>query len=155
MKWLKDLLARIENVSAEEIAKQESSPVEEGEEIVGIVPLDLRKVYAYNGSLIDEVNKRIEKHVKLHGGDHHKNGDCKKFHEEIAEVGEEIEIVKTLFWKSLQSELGLQGKSIGVRAGWKVVILSKKDEDDPRIEVVRVGISGSLADLLRAAGRDE
>lgn len=153
MKWLRDLLARIEKVSAEQIAKQEPTPVEEGEKIVGIVPLDLRKVYAYNGALVDEVNERIEKHVELHRSDHHKNGDCKKFHEEVEALREEARILNTLFWKSLRSELGLQGKSIGVRAGWRVVILSKKDEDEPRIEVVGVGISGSLADLLRAAGR--
>lgn len=110
-------------------------------------------MYAYARALIDDVNERVEEHSKFHGSNHRKDGECEKFHEEITEVGEEIELVTTLFWKSLRSELGLQKKNIGIRDEWKVVLLSEKNEDGPRIEVISVGLSGSLADLLRAVGK--
>ncbi len=149
MKWLEDLLKKIEAVTDKEIKSREpKKEIDDGEEIIGSVPANLRKIQAYNSAMVEKANALIKAHNEGHGGLGHVSEACEKFKAVMGPIEDEIKMTKLLFWRELQNELSIDIENIGLRKGWKVVKIPEKEG----IGIEIIGISGhipSIAELIR------
>jgi predicted nuclease with TOPRIM domain len=131
MKWLKDLIAEAEAWT--KCGLEPDDPVVKDEKVVGEVPENLRKFRSYYLHLGDRIKELAVEHEKVHEDTVHNPETCKKISEEISEIKENIDLLRTIFWKSLRACLGISADFIALRKGWKVVELI----GDPEPRVIR------------------
>lgn len=149
MKWLRDLIARIEGFSSEEAKDQEpSTDIEEGEKVIGEVPADLRNLFLYGRAVVERLNVMKRDHKKEHDDPNHTEEACEKFASSAAALMDEIEVVEKAFWRGLREELKFSADGVGVRKGWAVVEMPE-EKPSSVIEVISISGGGSIADLLK------
>jgi len=149
MKWLRELLARVEAVSEKDVENQEpKEKLGEGEEVIGEVSIDLRKLYAYRGLLIDKIKVLGEQHDKDHKSLDHTRRMCEEFNVSLSVITDEVEVTGKALWQEIRSESKVNFNGIGIRKGWKVVKLPEKKSSIIEELSMLEGI-GALGDLLR------
>lgn len=167
MSFLNALLERVNAVTPEEIAAAEvtDSP-EEGEEVIGELTGAERSIYAVLNGVTGKIKTLSEEHGKTHKALEKKifvtNKDkenqsklCAEFHEKLSELEEERDIIKRIFWKSVQDRLQETGKdvsNIGVRKDWKVVMLRSKGLE--MFSVPGLGMVGIGIEIKRRDGKE-
>jgi hypothetical protein len=155
MKWLEDLLERIASfLESNPVIEEPDEEVAENEKIIGEVPEDLRKLRAYNSSLVKKANELVKTHMKEHVHPNQTSEMCKKFHDSILPLGNEIEITRLFFWSRINNELKIHNGNTGLRKGWKVVEIPEESEKSERPEIHIVGIGDEIdpffANFVRA-----
>jgi len=118
--WLKTLEAELVEVDLGKAALEALSEVGLGEEIVGDVGSETKKLYLL-AKLFSKTAAEIK--VKL---DYAETPTERQEHaRKYAELHEKTEVLANLFWISVKDELNLWDKgSIGIRKGWKVVVFN-------------------------------
>ena len=150
MEWLKGIFARIEAFPEENVGNHDpAEPVGENK-VIGTVPKDLRKLFAYRCDLINEYNALVEEHKRAHLESGHTPKTCQIFRDSSVPLKEEIEVLHTIFWRELKNELKIGMVSIGIKKGWQVVEIPNKEEEkeEPDPEIIHVVSVGSLSGFL-------
>jgi len=145
-KFLEDLFARIEKVNLRGLrpALEEIESVK-GVRIIGILPDNLKKFWAVvnaEGDALDKecesAHRRMEKMFEPMAK--RSPGDLKFAQEHILRHGRH-EVAVSLLWQEIKEtfpESFLSRGSIGVRTGWKVVIVPPQGPSLPGVEVIGI-----------------
>jgi hypothetical protein len=123
------LLSEMEAMTQERIEAQK--PEEKrarSEEEIGVLPEILRTMFALMSEKIAEKNLIANQHHDLHeteGEDEDKktSDEHKRLHAEGASLSDDLEALRTLFWRSIREQFTIDpdANGIGVRADWKIV----------------------------------
>lgn len=127
------------------------SPVAKDEEVIGqITDLELKKLFTLRSILINSYKKDNDLLVEEAGklGRSHKHDDncpiCSKV-EALQLKNKLMEVLGEIFWhcvhlsldtKNLKKALSSSTGAVGVRAGWKIVLMPKEESN---IRVIGVG----------------
>ena len=150
MKWLNDLIQRIEALSDEDVASQKpDKEVGKDEKVLGIIPDGLRKIFAYRGILVDKYNAMRKEHEKEHSRPNHTDEMCEKFGASMSLLDDEIEVTGKAFWRELRDELKINVNPIALREDWKVV---ETQDSGPTIRLIGIGIEDPLGILMHLRG---
>lgn len=130
-KWLLGLETEIEDQDREPIA----SEMEDGEEVVGELPEELRTFLFIRRVLYRRMKKLHEKHKEFCTGEG--GPACDEYDSQMIRLRDQHDAVDSLFWRS-ERELfdGLVGSDIAIREGWKVVNCPK--EENPGISTLNL-----------------
>ncbi|MFA5272158.1 MAG: hypothetical protein WC412_07490 [Candidatus Omnitrophota bacterium] len=152
---LGDVMERLGDISRTDGFLAPETSVEDGEEVIGILPDDLKPLWA----VMKETMKKVEDlHERIRIRFEEVGGDLKTFSKEekkavvlehvIAE--NEQELVHTCFWNSVRHAFPAHATEslIGLRKDWQVIVGRPKPRISPIAGIVGLAL---LADIL---GRD-
>lgn len=141
MKYIQELIEKILNFSLDLIIEIEDKQ-EEGDVVLGEVPIELRKLYSYRQLQIDEHNIVVREFGKKRWKDREeKNEEAKKIVPILGPLKGEIDLLEKMFWASLRRELNYPDGSLGIRSGWKVVVPKKEEDEMVHGGIIVVGSS--------------
>jgi len=104
--------------------KFEKDVIEKGEEIIGVLPENLLKIYRVLTWLLSQLIEKEKAHEKIC---RQNDETCKSFHQETMLLKEEMEALKNVLFVSVRHEMDLSAldyPAIGIREGKYVVSLS-------------------------------
>ncbi|MDD4467079.1 MAG: hypothetical protein PHQ08_01360 [Candidatus Pacebacteria bacterium] len=133
---LRDVLNEIDNVDLSSVSP-DLGEVEENEEVLGILPDDLKKLFVVRESYYNFVGEECKRIHSLKKVDQ-KTLLLLERHELLHEF---FELLSGLFWNSVRGCFEgstLKGSGIVIRKGWKVVSLPEK-EDKARLSIMMIG----------------
>ncbi len=148
------LLAEMDALTPEQIAASApQSPVARSEKEIGN-PLSepLRALWALHGSKVERFNALVLEHEAMHEAvteeaplDRVKHT---KLHKEIQTLGEEVQVLEHLFWRSVREnyEVDPEGNGVGLRAGWQVVDMYGGQRS---VGILEMLLGGRLSALFR------
>lgn len=126
MKWLEGMLEEAECVD-----KKRFNPVQEvgtGEQVVGTVDSACKKLYALGISYKEKGDGAFDQEMRQFLG--HKIPKMVRCRESSGVLYGKGRAVMDVFWASIRDALGLWGKDIGIRKGWKIVLIKKEKSAD-------------------------
>lgn len=130
MIFMKETLDEIKETQILSVKEVGFNQVEEGEEILGEVNEETKKIYSLLLKKKKSIAKRQSEHLMEHIL-HIENGTidkCKKFHKEIEREEAKVELLRALFWGSVKEAFGVGiGGEYGIREGWSIVSLPERD----------------------------
>ncbi len=119
--WLKLLPMELDSVH--DIINPEE-PVDKGEKIVGQMPESVKKLFTLGRLLEKDANQSLldgrycpDKERKL------------ELEAKAAEYGAKSTVIKMLMWIGIRDEFGLWGSNVGIRNGFKVVVVPNTNDD--------------------------
>ncbi|HEY4475187.1 MAG TPA: hypothetical protein VJB92_00460 [Candidatus Paceibacterota bacterium] len=129
--WLDVLKIELDAIGADDLIEPKGE-VEDGEEVVGLVPEELRKLYT-RAQQSEAEALRFVADLRIARNDK----DQKHAIEKSIAVKAKAETMSAIFWLCIRDEYKLWGPDviIGVRKSWNVV--RKKDQDSPIPDFLR------------------
>lgn len=132
--FLTSLYQEIQNTPVVDLEK-DIPKVLEGEKVLGEIGDMSKRIWSLHTALVEEGRKKMQDHAHFHA-DHlfedNGHGDCENFYQEMGRLKRKTKLLKDLFWTSVQEEIGVEGKNLAVKSGWKIVEV--EDDEDESIE---------------------
>jgi len=106
----------------------QAAPVEEGDTVVGSVPISLRKMHTVGMLLEKAVDERVLQMKYAPTEDVFNENSS--FSTELHELKDKSEMIRSLFWVCIKEEFNLwkPGVSIGIRKDWQLVTFKGKNK---------------------------
>jgi len=136
--------------------------------ICELLDLEVRRLVAYHGALVNEVNAKIEvsnaERPHAHGPDQGKNCSICMAVKKLAVETEQANAIGGLIWPSIKATLSEEDLikviqapgGTGLREGWKIVALPERPNPLESLEgsgLIMVGMPPGMEDLLEAGFR--
>lgn len=122
MTYLEWLLGEINKISAEDLGIYcPDQEIKEEEKVIGELTLDEQKISAY----LDKSGMEMLGELEVMDEDDKTREELEK----MMQRGKEFDLIKDIFWKSVQDRLKTQNvdtSSIGIRKDWKIVSIPDK-----------------------------
>ncbi len=127
-KFLEKLSEWLEKIKVDDtmIADKKIQP---GEEIIGVVSEPIRRLVCLIAKMESELSDSMEMHINGHRAGAFKGDcpECRKFHRDINARSSTINVLTSIFMRSLSHEFP-DHRVIGVREGWQVVWSRAEEE---------------------------
>lgn len=125
--WLEKMAQRMADLPESYRNGEDLGPIEEGEEVIGVVPESLRPLLGLVRLTVDQVRRSVlEHHAKrlqeAARNPRAKPQSCSDFRHQASLMANEAETLKNLFFTELCQALN-DGRSLAVRQGFQVVVL--------------------------------
>jgi hypothetical protein len=121
--------------------------VQLGEEFKGTLPEDFRAALSVKEELANDINALAD--ILNDFGPSPKELDI-KYHKLVRRH----KILEEVFWEAVDATFDTYGKEVGIRAGWKVVLIPDR-EPDSGMHVVRLPLGALLGAFMSEAELDE
>ncbi len=131
---VRDLLAQIDSISAamiEDSQWTEPASVQPGDEVLGVLPDDLKRAWVLYSCLADELAGDCESTCELHVffNLNEASDETRTILEEHERDHVRLEFLKDVFWKCVMHEFPMtrfDNRVIAIREGWKVVLMQEE-----------------------------
>ena len=108
--------------------------LEKGDTVIGEMPLDSKKLFALALEL-----ERLSKQNKLDAEFCADPIAKAEFLVKAEEFGAKCNVLRSIMWIGVRDSLGLWDKSVGVRAGFKIVTRANNDNMPPIFRILGLG----------------
>lgn len=148
------LAAKIESAEVTDYVK---SPVEEGEEVLGVMSEDLKILFTVYRHEVEELGRIHREHLLSHLQDSVPEDSCTAIHADLDVRSSRLSAIKAIFWQEVNEQFanGAELGNIGFREGFQIVKLSESAGNVfSSIEIsVAGGLPPELKELFSAAGK--
>lgn len=134
MKFLDTLLEEIGSIDMSNVVGIED-PVAENETVIGELPDELKRLHTYLRELSEQLAQKIDELKKQFESTPQDEiarimEELRKNSDEITAIKSRFALIHTLFWQEVGEEFpSASDKNVGIRDGFKVVAVDKKDEE--------------------------
>lgn len=123
------ILSGLGQIPEADLIKVGQGDVEPGEEVVGVLPLDLRRLYTVYRKQAELVLAKTKKRPTTR----RTMGELMAHARELDFDTEGVTLLRAIFWREVQQRFGANGKSIAIRKGEEVVIMPPEVSKTPAI----------------------
>ena len=114
--WIIEKLNEIQKGEMKDAAPPEFGAAEDSENVIGEVPMELRKFSHYLNDQLKEIKSMIDQANRI---------DSKKEAEAIAtkarRMSRDYETMRQIFWIEIRKAMGVETSCLGIRQGWLIV----------------------------------